>query len=83
MSEVESEADHVKADLREHSYRLLITRERLRRAREDATAAEHRLADAMRRVLDAGGIIAEELAAIDPLLDQLHELIPRQRDSDN
>lgn len=76
-----SEVDHVKADLRERSYRLLDTRERMRRAQEDATAAEHRLADAMKRVLDAGGIIAEELAAIDPLLEQLHQLIPRQRDA--
>lgn len=74
-----TEVDHVTADLREHTYHLQATRERLRRAQEDAEAAEHRLADAMRRVLDAGGIIAEERETIDGLLEQLHKLIPRQR----
>lgn len=76
-----AEVDHVKADLRQHTYRLQEARDRLRQAQEDAAAHEHRLAAAMRRVLDAGGIIADEAELIDRLLEQLHQLIPRQRSS--
>jgi uncharacterized membrane protein YgcG len=73
------EVEHVKADLREHWLRREAERTRLTVARADAAAAEHRLAAAMRRVADAGGIITAETQAIEQLLDKLHELIPRQR----
>lgn len=77
------DAEHVAAELLEHLHRREAAREQLRRAQEDAAAAEHRLARAMTRVLDAAGIITAEAAAIDRLLEQLHDVIPRQRPDDD